>query len=1183
MKCEIAFWDTVGDTRFYQNIFSCIFRSNVIVAMYYLTINKDKKQQKKMNESIQFLINLDRKLKPYFKEQIDCILVAMTLDDSITYEQDQEDDSKQDVDDIKYNEEELQFEYEKLHFKTLTLLNKATKLFRFVAHDKKFIVHTKILHKQRPLPLSSVSQNTVVHPQQQQKCLRGIKCCFNYCCYSWSCCCSSKNTITTSKTEKDLSAEVQRSNQQEEQGTDIADIKIVGNSEEKIYDQDDEKNAIGHAAHPMALNQRKRALSVKEKILTHTDDLYFRLSDFDNVLIEISNYCENYRNLKVSKDRYREQMKWWNGFLVRKTHNYGNVNNNYNDDDKPRISKTISNLAIYWGLRRTETIRPWSSMTRILKMFGIFILCLICIVFSPMLSLLQTVIFWLYSDSNQMFSNRFVTLIIHTIDIEISHKILYYDFLYVLFKSNHPDPRLRHEMSNIIRKHSFHLDENDESVENNHAHCHEAKKTTNLSHLYITRTKFKLMRSVFSLTMIVLYTMSAVNLTFWWYNINSDEEEETSQLSSYELITGPIWLFLIGIVLSSWYCYGVRIEPSMDTINSATASETLEFTYIDTSTSNYKIITSNIAAFSSNCHFYDTTKPQKVELKSYLKRRNIRHGFFVGVVLAFEPIIVRSIYYLFGITAELHQQSLMSYIIPPNTGMIVFNAGVINFLFIFVAQYVFFKCIHSKVDIYKRLIERITEIIELPLKNPPNLKTYRSVKRDNSNDAFNQLQSSQKFMQYSPKPPKEPKPPAVPPRPPSRPFGSPSLSASRKKSYGSAIKSPPPFSSINSYSNNSDNDSNNYSSPRSPSFGGHRFSFNSDNDDENDHEHEYQKKLKHIKKKRSKNLSFLSDMNNSYAARKRQALSVTPSGYDPYIRQEPVSNTFQKHKLNRIIKRNNTSKSNNSKNSANNDNKDNNVNRNEIKNYYMNDKPKTRPARKLPLSKEVGFEFLSLETPNNLVAWSEMREYAYLNGMKIFGDLELLVLMIGIIVVFIAVYMIHDTLFETRDGIILYGETRIARLLIWILVISWILEIMFVGFEFDYLQQRQIEAINIQLQCILLNYQNETNLTGFGQWITIPSISCWKTLKNMINYPEKHFDVNNKDFKANYAAFNVEKRKFNQHIQTLHFFLDEIEKKPLNPMIFGYSLTGALLKTLMFSVVAPIFVFISRNLFEEDL
>ena len=119
ISCEFAFWDTVGDTRFYQNIFSSVRRSNITILMYYLTIKQEPKCQSKMAKSMQFILEIDHKLRKYFCEKIDCILVGMIEID--------EDDSYNNQD---YNENPKP--YDKLHQKQIEMLNQTTKIFRFV-------------------------------------------------------------------------------------------------------------------------------------------------------------------------------------------------------------------------------------------------------------------------------------------------------------------------------------------------------------------------------------------------------------------------------------------------------------------------------------------------------------------------------------------------------------------------------------------------------------------------------------------------------------------------------------------------------------------------------------------------------------------------------------------------------------------------------------------------------------------------------------------------------------------------------------------------------------------------------------------------------------------------------------------------------------------------------------------
>ena len=1073
INCEIAFWDTVGDCRFYQNIFSSIARSNITLVMYHLTIKQEEKSQEKMAKSMQFILEMDHKLQKYFDEKIECLLVGVI----------EIDDKDENIPD--YNENS--HAYDQCHQRQLEILNEATKTFKF-ADNNPFIVQTKIKQGNRNEfgSRNNAASITRLNENDNEKSSSCCRCC-GICDRGG---CMIGLDTQSDELEKHVSKELEVTQVQLEQdfGKDNNakprfNIRLVTESVEHSDNDNENENDNDNCNDDDY--EISRVLSPRERIVSQIDiDTYFEISNFENLLIEIGNYCDNNRNRRISKPRATKKIKWWNGFLIRQSDWSINTNNDKidDDDDGSNVNVEDDNLEIYWGLRRSQIVRPSAMET--CQMFGTFIGCLICILFSPIVFVMQNVVFWLYSESNQLFCNQFVSYIIQSIDINITHSIVFYDFLYVLFKANHPDPHLRHEMSNIANENSISTTTSDNITHNN---SHLKSKKTNLSYLYVTSTTLKIYRSLFSFILIILTTMSGFNFAFWLLNKDSTDRDD---LSAYELTTGPVWLFLIGIIVSSWYCYSVRIVPSINSSNAATEGETLKFRYVDTSSSKFDIITSNIAAFASNCNIYNTKEEQKTKLQEFLHRKNIMSGIVIGLVLAIEPPLVRMLFYIFGIsdsedssydstTSDDDEDSrpFIYILVPKGAEIVVVFAAIINFLFIFVAQFAFWTCIQAKVEIYRKLMTRITTIIELPMKNAPKKYTKQNSISHRSSRSRSQVNRSKNSFSVS-----------------SRKRNS----NFRKPDSGSTVE----LGSVkqNDLNESKNDDETEFKTPQSPK----------------DHETATVQHKKHIRNQSQASITW-NKIKNKYGLRFGAGKEF--------------------------------------------------------------DKIRT-------IDDDAGFEFLSLEDPNNLIAFAEMREYCYLNGMKIFGDLELSVLIIGLCVSLMAITVINDIIFDTEDGIASYGETRIARLLIFFLVISWIVEIMSIGFDFDDLQQRQIEAINTQLQCILLNYQNRKTVCGFGSWVTQHS-NCWKTLKSMIKYPQIYFDNNNsnnnKDDIAMYnAKFNVEKRKFDQHIETLKYFVQQMEQRPLNPTIFGYSLTGAMLNTLIFSMFAPFAVFLIQFWFLQD-
>ena len=221
-------------------------------------------------------------------------------------------------------------------------------------------------------------------------------------------------------------------------------------------------------------------------------------------------------------------------------------------------------------------------------------------------------------------------------------------------------------------------------------------------------------------------------------------------------------------------------------------------------------------------------------------------------------------------------------------------------------------------------------------------------------------------------------------------------------------------------------------------------------------------------------------------------------------------------------------------------------------------------------------EFLSFDDPENLSSWMEMRDYVYIQGMKLFGDLEGIMVTLIVLTLVLAVYISVDVV--SCQGLI--SETRGARAVMFGISILWVIQVVFLGFKFDEWQQRQVRAINNQRRCILLTYQDTRQ--GCLQCET------WKTFRKMIasEYQlQGHLrrrtvmsDNYNNEVKENDhpnwtpQEIMYQERKFDQHIKTLEFFASQLEARPINPQLFGFGLTGAFMKTFVVSAVGPFIV-----------
>ena len=235
-------------------------------------------------------------------------------------------------------------------------------------------------------------------------------------------------------------------------------------------------------------------------------------------------------------------------------------------------------------------------------------------------------------------------------------------------------------------------------------------------------------------------------------------------------------------------------------------------------------------------------------------------------------------------------------------------------------------------------------------------------------------------------------------------------------------------------------------------------------------------------------------------------------------------------------------------------------------------------------------EFVSFDDPENLASWMEMRDHTYIQGMKLFGDLEGIMVTLVLLMSVLALFISADIVFERG----LVGETRIARLLIFCISVLWVIEVVLLGIKFDKLQKRQVSAINNQRRCILLTYQDTREVIGRSTWVCLQCIT-WQKFHEMIRskYKRGHLkrktvsninDGNDDNNNCNGTYTNwtpqeimYEERRFDQHIKTLRFFTSQLEARPINPQLFGFGLTGTFMRTLIASVVAPFLLFLIRN------
>ena len=221
-----------------------------------------------------------------------------------------------------------------------------------------------------------------------------------------------------------------------------------------------------------------------------------------------------------------------------------------------------------------------------------------------------------------------------------------------------------------------------------------------------------------------------------------------------------------------------------------------------------------------------------------------------------------------------------------------------------------------------------------------------------------------------------------------------------------------------------------------------------------------------------------------------------------------------------------------------------------------------------PFVMEDGVKVLTLDDSQNLLSWMELRDNVCIEGMKVFGELELFVCCIACWMIGLSGWFCFILL--TQENAKDYaGETFLSIAFLYILSIFWILNVLFFGSQFDLLQKRQANAINNQMRTIIFKttYIDEMECIGPPKWENF-AINTWDDIHDLLKeYKEEK--------KENcFRELVVRKGELESHLRTMKFCLQKVEHYPINPQIFGIGLTGALTKSLIGSVLFPFFSFL---------
>ena len=222
---------------------------------------------------------------------------------------------------------------------------------------------------------------------------------------------------------------------------------------------------------------------------------------------------------------------------------------------------------------------------------------------------------------------------------------------------------------------------------------------------------------------------------------------------------------------------------------------------------------------------------------------------------------------------------------------------------------------------------------------------------------------------------------------------------------------------------------------------------------------------------------------------------------------------------------------------------------------------------------EDGVPVLTLDDSQNLLSWMELRDNVCIEGMKIFGDLELFVFCIAFWMIGLSTWLCVQLLSQENEQEYM-GETFFAIVCLYALSILWIFKVLFFGSKFDLLQKRQTNAINNQMHTIIFKttYFDEIECIGPTKWEQL-AINTWDNIHDLL---EKYKKEKKEDC---FRDLIVRKGELESHLRTMEFCLRKLEQYPINPQIFGIGLTGALTKTLAGSVLFPLISYLINQYF----
>ena len=201
----------------------------------------------------------------------------------------------------------------------------------------------------------------------------------------------------------------------------------------------------------------------------------------------------------------------------------------------------------------------------------------------------------------------------------------------------------------------------------------------------------------------------------------------------------------------------------------------------------------------------------------------------------------------------------------------------------------------------------------------------------------------------------------------------------------------------------------------------------------------------------------------------------------------------------------------------------------------------------------------------------EIRDYAYVVGRQLFGELEWFIVIVGFVLVSQASYVVFALWLRTAAG----GQSSLCLYLLFILTLAWSFRVMWFGQRFDKLQIRQIKALINQSACIRSEIITSAIFAGPPKWIKL-KVGTWDRLYNLTHTYHKYHKKRSL-FGSTIASLNSIDSINNNNNNQAHMAIES----PQVPVVFGSPFSPAVVQQLSVSTSGG-GDFVARNEMKES-